>query len=87
MNPYSARSFSDDPLYVGGDGRGSFRIAPKIWLLPQAVYKSTLIVIVFKQIVLFAPLEKRICTLFENFLIKCTLNLISLHYIFFGISI
>jgi hypothetical protein len=70
VNPYSARSFADDPLYVGGVGRGSFRIAPKVWLLPQAVYQLTLIAIAFKQVRMFASLKKRICMLFENFLIK-----------------
>jgi hypothetical protein len=29
MNPDSARSFSDDPLYVGSVGRGSFSDCPK----------------------------------------------------------
>jgi hypothetical protein len=47
-----------------------FWIAPKVWLLLQAVYKPTLIVIAFKQIAVFAPLKKRTCTLFENFLIE-----------------
>jgi hypothetical protein len=35
-----------------------FRIAPKVWLVPQAVYTPTLIVIAFKQILVFAPLKK-----------------------------
>jgi hypothetical protein len=44
-----------------------FWIAPKVWLLPQTGYKPTLIVIAFRQIVVFAPLKKRICRLFEDF--------------------
>jgi hypothetical protein len=64
-----------------------FRIAPKVWLLPQAVYIPTFIIIACKQIVVFPPLKKRICTLFEIFLIEWSLNLTSPHYIFFGISI
>jgi hypothetical protein len=36
-----------------------FRIAPKVWLPPQALYKPTLIVIAFKQIVVFVPLDSQ----------------------------
>jgi hypothetical protein len=57
-------------------------IALKVWLLPQAVYKPTMVVIAFKQIMVFAPLKKRICMFFENSLIEWTLNLTSPHYIF-----
>jgi hypothetical protein len=68
-----------------------FRIAPKVRLLPQVVYKPTLVVVAFKQMAVFEPLKKRICTLFENFMIEWTLNLtlphcilLELIYVFVG---
>jgi hypothetical protein len=64
-----------------------FRITPKVWLLPQALYKPTLNVIAFKQIIVFTPLTKRICALSEISLIEWPLNLTSPDYIIFGISI
>jgi hypothetical protein len=66
-NPYSARSFSDKPLDVGGIERGSFSDCPKIWLLSQAVYRPILIVIAFKQIIVFAPLKSEFARYLKSF--------------------
>jgi hypothetical protein len=81
-NPYSARSFSDDPLYVGGVGRDSFSDYPKGLVASSSRISTHLDRNRFQTNNSVCALEKRIWTLFENSLTEWTLNLTSPHYIF-----